>query len=120
MNNSNTAASTRLGLSQRALMGVITPDKVEIQKVHGRDDTGKAVLLNFTSSSVTRQVDHCCGAPQNKVVCEPKPTLTSSEVVDSGLCKHGVVLDLGLAHWGAVATDDHELGCGEHTNRVTG
>ena len=41
----------------------------------------------------------------------PLAPLTASVVVDTGLGKHGVVLDLGLAHGRAVVADDDQLAC---------
>lgn len=43
----------------------------------------------------------------------PQVSLTACVVVDTSLGKHGVVLNLRLAHWGTVAADDHQLGCTE-------
>ena len=47
---------------------------------------------------------HACGS-------HAAHALTSSVVVDAGLGKHGVVLDLRLADGGAVAGDEDQLGC---------
>ena len=41
-----------------------------------------------------------------------KPALTAGVVVHAGLGKHSVVLNLRLAHGGAVVADDDQLGCG--------
>jgi hypothetical protein len=31
------------------------------------------------------------------------------EVMDIGLAKHGVVLELGFSQWGCISSDNHEL-----------
>jgi hypothetical protein len=61
-------------------------------------------MYQGVSQSLLAMTGNCCPVASNL-------PLTACVVVDTSLGKHGVVLNLRLANWGAVAADDHQLGC---------
>merc|ERR1712199_96158 len=59
---------------------------------------------------ITRIGDRQAADPEVLTASGTQVDVGSRVVVDSGLAKHGVVLDLALPHWRNVVADENELG----------
>ena len=60
--------------------------------------------------AVSRVSDGEGADPEVLAACSAQLVVVAGVVVDTSLGQHGIVLDLGLAEWGCVVGNDHQLG----------
>ena len=71
---------------------------------------GVSLLHGLEDVTVASVGDGHDGAAEELPASGAEEVVVSSEVVHISLGEHGVVLELGAAEGGAVASDDHKLG----------